>query len=524
MRPELERAKTNFTAEGDYISVRLNDIETFNRALEQGASRESLGRLTTDDLPPPLSYADIHINGHKEDRLPLKFNSVIGFPRPRNTDENWKDIALTEIEGRIGNDATNSFVNSGDPLRIDDALFIRLDNDTYVGVNAVSELGQSEIRLKTVSREKIVENTDQVIDDIEFEYDKSPGEKLQSFIACHVHAIDSITQTQAKDTESIERALIEINPPATYYPKVIEAAVKMPEAEMRVSNEHSLAMIGGMESAKQEIEKTISIFRDREAAQIYGISPSNFVLHGPPGTGKTTLVNALAHELDAELMSIPSTKIVDRFIGESGKNVERMFLQAIKQSQDRTQVMFFDEIDALINARESRHTERSDVVKVLNANITKIQEKYSDRIIIAGATNVDIDDLEPSIMRSGRLKPIGVPLPSEEERTDIWAVVMAKDAFKASSESSLSFVTVQDKEGASHAYIDGADQYFLYDNSLDTGKLAKMTDGMTGADFEQIIKNARYTAYCAYRANGKRELVKINQSLLETEIKNFHRR
>ena len=57
--------------------------------------------------------------------------------------------------------------------------------------------------------------------------------------------------------------------------------------------------------------------------------PRGFLLHGPPGCGKTQLVYAIAGELDLPLLKVTSTELVSGVSGESEENIRALFEKAI---------------------------------------------------------------------------------------------------------------------------------------------------------------------------------------------------
>lgn len=59
------------------------------------------------------------------------------------------------------------------------------------------------------------------------------------------------------------------------------------------------------------------------------IPPRGFLLHGPPGCGKTQLVFAIAGELSLPLFKVTSTELISGVSGESEENIRIMFEKAI---------------------------------------------------------------------------------------------------------------------------------------------------------------------------------------------------
>ncbi|MCR5032426.1 MAG: ATP-binding protein, partial [Lachnospiraceae bacterium] len=71
------------------------------------------------------------------------------------------------------------------------------------------------------------------------------------------------------------------------------------------------------------------------------------ILAGPPGTGKTMAVHALAGQLGLELYKVDLSQIVDKYVGETEKRLEEVFTKAQKSNM----ILFFDEADAVMSKR-----------------------------------------------------------------------------------------------------------------------------------------------------------------------------
>lgn len=226
--------------------------------------------------------------------------------------------------------------------------------------------------------------------------------------------------------------------------------------------------LGGLTHSKQRLLDIANTIKYPDLAAQYNISPSHVLMTGPPGTGKTSLAEAFANEINARFKSYRSSDIVDMWVGKSSRNLREIFEQATKSSG--LLVLFFDEFEAIGGKPHTHNNERGSVVKELVEQITDISKNHPN-ILIMAATNADVDTLEPALVRSGRLERLDVPLPNEEERRDIWATIFMRSMANVNPEDNTTFA--------------------LYDDSINLVELAQKTAGMTGADFVTILERAR---------------------------------
>ncbi|KAF8742435.1 hypothetical protein AX14_004649 [Amanita brunnescens Koide BX004] len=126
------------------------------------------------------------------------------------------------------------------------------------------------------------------------------------------------------------------------------------------------------------------------------------LLHGPPGTGKTSLCRALAQKLSirlshryshARLLEVNSHSLFSKWFSESGKLVQRLFnsIAELADEQDAFLVVLIDEVESLTAARAGAMagTEPSDGLRVVNALLTQLDKlKHRKNVLIMSTSNL----------------------------------------------------------------------------------------------------------------------------------------
>ncbi|MEG5051439.1 MULTISPECIES: AAA family ATPase [unclassified Microcoleus] len=138
----------------------------------------------------------------------------------------------------------------------------------------------------------------------------------------------------------------------------------------------------------------------------------NALFTGVPGTGKTMAAEAIARELQLDLYKIDLSQIVSKYIGETEKNLDRIFTAAATSNA----ILLFDEADAIFGKRSEVKDARDRYANIEIGYLLQKMEEYEGIAILTTNLANNIDDAF-----TRRLSfIIGFPFPKEPERYQIW--------------------------------------------------------------------------------------------------------
>ena len=193
------------------------------------------------------------------------------------------------------------------------------------------------------------------------------------------------------------------------------------EVAVGTSNK-TFADFGGDEEVLTNIVKLLVHLKHPEVYRQLGVTPPRgFLLHGPPGCGKTLLAHAIAGELQLPFIKISAPEIVSGVSGDSEQKLRELFEQAVESSPC---VLFIDEVDCISPKRETaaREMER----RIVSQLVTCLDDLSCDPgcgVVVIGATNRP-DSLDPALRRAGRFdREIGLGIPDTSARQKILAVL-----------------------------------------------------------------------------------------------------
>jgi len=209
------------------------------------------------------------------------------------------------------------------------------------------------------------------------------------------------------------------------------------------------------EEQEDEVKKIKKAIEHREYLREIGLHDIGKILFvGPPGTGKTSVARALSEQLSIPFVEVKLSMITDQYLGETAKNIDRVFLLAKKLNPC---ILFIDELDFVAKARNS--DENAAIKRAVNTLLKAIDEisLVEHGVLLIAATN------HPQMLDGAAWRRfdeiVHFPLPDIEMRKNILDIVTR--------------------------HIEG---------DFDTREIAELTDGYSGSDMRMVIREAVLSA------------------------------
>lgn len=266
-----------------------------------------------------------------------------------------------------------------------------------------------------------------------FEAERALTKAVIEDLALTVKDLDVILETK--------RALLEKDGVLEYFPA-----------------EEGMGEIGGLDSLKRWLAKRKKAFTPE--AKRFGIpAPKGIILLGVQGCGKSMAAKAVAKEWGLPLLKMEPGRLYDKYVGESDKNLEKALKIAERMAPC---VLMIDEIEKGFAYIGSSEADAGLSKRIFGRLLGWLQERKAPVFVVA--TCNQIAALPPELIRKGRFDEIFfIDLPTHEERKEIFRAHLRK----------------RKRDPA----------------AFDLDALARASEGFSGAEIEQAVVSALYTAF-----------------------------
>ena len=241
-------------------------------------------------------------------------------------------------------------------------------------------------------------------------------------------------------------ALLETDPSATR-----EVSVEIPDT--------SWQDIGGLDDIKDELIRAVTWpVKYASTFSKYDIQPArSILLYGAPGTGKTLLAKALAHESGVNFINVQSANVLSRYLGDSERALKDIFRVA---RQAAPSIIFFDGVEALFPDKSTAGgsmfaSTEGRLAAQFMAELRGIEDL--DGVTVLAATNRP-EMLDKSLIFDMRLE---LAAPDEKAREQIFTILLRKKPLA---------------------------------EDVNITELAALSEGMTGGDILQMVRRASMAA------------------------------
>jgi transitional endoplasmic reticulum ATPase len=216
--------------------------------------------------------------------------------------------------------------------------------------------------------------------------------------------------------------------------------------------------VGGLADELAQIRETVELpLRHPDVFERFGVDPpTGLLLHGPPGTGKSLVARAVAHETDVHVEAVSGPAVRSKYAGETEARLRELFESAAEHD---AAIVLVDDLGAIAGAREDGVDGDGGAVAQLLSSMDDIGR--GDRTVVIGTTTRP-EEIDAGLRRPGRFdREVEIGVPDRDGREEILRIHTRS--------------------------IPLADD-------IDLGEYAERTHGFVGADLENLLRESVVTA------------------------------
>ena len=223
--------------------------------------------------------------------------------------------------------------------------------------------------------------------------------------------------------------------------------------------EFGLSQVAGLKGLKDWLAKRRAVVTDPQRAVEFGLRfPKGILLLGVPGCGKSMCAKAVATEWGLPLLKLDPANLYDKYVGDSEKNFKRALGIAERMAPV---ILWIDELEKAF-AQGGDASDGGVSRRVFGSFLNWLQERRGDVFVVA--TSNDVSKLPPEFIRKGRFDEVFfVDLPTPQVREGIFDIHLGRRKQQSAK--------------------------------FDLPKLAAASEGFSGAEIEESVVAALFTAF-----------------------------
>lgn len=233
----------------------------------------------------------------------------------------------------------------------------------------------------------------------------------------------------------------------------------------------------------QEVADLITQLKNSKEYEKMGVKVTKgFIFFGAPGSGKTQLARSIAAEIDCPFFAVNATDFKQPHVGEAKNEIKKFFEQArdgARKHPSKVAIVFIDELDA-VGTRNDKKLEGGidETINTLLSEMDGFNQHKDVHVVVIAATNI-VENIDPALKRPGRFDyKIYISYPDLQGRILFMQTFLKK---------------------------------YPSDSNVSCTDLAKMTEGMSPADFVLLFETAGRIAIKSKKS--KRDVACFDEAL-----------